>query len=39
MKLCIGFQLAYLDVTLTNVKGQGHGDAYFNSEYLENGDR
>ena len=35
----MGFQLAYLHLTLTKSKGYGQGHAHFDSEYLENGDR
>ena len=35
----MGFLLAYLYFTLPHSKGQGQGHAYFDNEYLENGNR
>ena len=35
-KSCVGFRFSYLHLTLTHFKG--HGNAYFNCDFLENGD-
>ena len=39
MKYCVGIRLTFSHLTLANYNGQGQGRAYFNCEYLENGDR
>ena len=38
-KSCMGFRLAYLNLTFTNSVGQDQGHAHFDSENLGNGDR
>ena len=38
-KSCMGFLLAYTNLTLNYAKGKGHGHAHFDCKYLGNGDR
>ena len=37
-KLCMGFQLAYLHLTMAKSKGLNQGHAYFDNQYLTDGD-
>ena len=38
MKPQMGFQLAYLHLTLINSKGRGQGSEHFDDDNCENGD-
>ena len=38
MESYMGFQRAYLDLTLADSKGQGQDNTYFDYKYLKNGD-